>query len=107
MSTNSVIALPADIASRSAIRRVLAQRTIAGTDVVIDATAVTRHGSAGIDELVKQLLGHTPLQRVIVVNANASFQHALTVIHRVRTRPEKTFLLLFKQVPAEALLRSA
>lgn len=107
MSTNSVITLPADIVSRSIIRRVFTQRPVAGTDAVIDASAVTRHGSAGIDELVKQLLGHDEVQRVIVVNASASFARALTVIHRVRTRPEKTFLLVFQEVPADALLRSA
>ena len=107
MSTNSVITLPADIVSRSVIRRVFTQRPTTTADVVIDASAVTRHGSAGIDELVKQLLGNAQVQRVIVVNATASFERALTVIHRVRTRPEKTFLLLFQEIPADALLRSA
>lgn len=107
MSTNSVITLPADIVSRSIIRRIFTQRPVAGEDIVIDAGRVTRHGSAGIDELVKQLLGHTSVQRVIVVNASASLERALTVIHRVRTRPEKTFLLLFQEIPADALLRSA
>lgn len=107
MSTNTVITLPHDIASRSTVRRVFTQRPAAGSDVVIDASAVTRHGSAGIDELVKQLLGNAQVQRVIVVNANASFARALTVIHRVRTRPEKTFLLLFQEILADALLRSA
>jgi len=84
-----------------------AQNPITGEDVVIDAGRVARHGSAGIDELVKQILGCTTVERVIVVNASTSLERALTVIHRVRTRPEKTFLLLFQQIPADALLRSA
>lgn len=107
MSTNSVITLPADTVSRSIIRRVFTQRPVTGTDMVIDAGRVARHGSAGIDELVKQILGYAQVQRVIVVNATASFERALAVIHRVRTRPEKTFLLLFQEIPADALLRSA
>lgn len=105
MSTAPVITLPKDISSRQVAKR-LVPVSIQHTDAVINAGEVARHGSAGVDELIKRLLA-TGVQRVIIVNASSNLERAVQVIHRVRTRPERTFLLLFKQVPADALLRSA
>lgn len=98
-----VITLPADVTSRQVARRIVPAG--AGSDaVVVNATATIRHGSAGIDELVKKLLA-TGVHRVIVVNASPGLRRALEVIHRVRTRPERTFLMLFQEVSADKLLR--
>lgn len=75
-------------------------------DVVLDATSTKRFTPAAIDELTRSLLRDAP-QRVIVVNASESLERALRLVHRARTRPERTFLLTFRQVAAEALLRQA
>ncbi len=99
----TVITLSRDFVSRSTARRLTAG--ITGTDVVIDAGAVTRHNTAAVDELVKQLLA-ADVDRVVLVNATAVFGRALHTIHRARTRPERTFLLLDRNVPQEALLRA-
>jgi len=99
----TVITLPRDFTGRHVARRLTTG--ITGTDIVIDAGAVTRHATSAIDELVKQLL-NADVQRVITVNAGPVFQRALHVVHRARTRPERTFLLTYREVPAEALLRA-
>lgn len=98
-----VITLPQELLGRYNARRLTAG--ITDTDIVLNAGAVRRQGTTALDELVKQLL-HADVERVIVVNATPTFERALQVIHRARTRPERTFLLTSRTVPAEALLRA-
>ena len=104
MHMGTVITLPREVTSRSAARRLI---TGAGdSDIVLDAARLERATAGATDELVRKLLASDP-QRVIVVNAGAAFQRMLLVVHRARARPERTFLLTFQTVPAEALLRPA
>jgi L-aminopeptidase/D-esterase-like protein len=103
---STVITLPREITTRGAARRIVPASTSAQTDVVLDA-ATTRHTTAaGIDVLVRALLA-ADLQRVIVVNAEAHVERMLRVVHRARVKPERTFLLTFQSIPADALLRPA
>lgn len=99
----TVITLPREIISRSNVRRLIHGET--DTDIVLDAARLERATAGATDELVRKLLAADP-QRVIVVNATAAFERMLRVVHRARTRPERTFLLTFQTVPAEALLRA-
>ncbi|HET6302791.1 hypothetical protein [Microbacterium sp.] len=98
-----VITLPREFFGRATARRLAAG--INDTDIALDAGSVLRHNTPALDELVKQLL-NADVERVVTVNASPTFQRALQVIHRARTRPERTFLLTFRDVPAEALLRA-
>lgn len=99
----TVITLPREITSRLAARRLIAGAS--GSELVLDAARLERATACATDELVRKLLAADP-QRVIVVNATAAFERMLSVVHRARARPERTFLLTFRTVPAEALLRA-
>ena len=98
----TVITLPENLAGRHAVRRLTINGNAA--DAIVDATATSTHDTAGTHELVKRLLAQDA-HRVIVVNATPSLRRALEAAHRARTRPERTFLLLFQTVSADALLR--
>jgi len=99
----TVITLPREFTGRPAAGRLITD--IRDTDIVIDAGRVLRHSAPAVDELVKQLL-NADVERVITVNAGQAFARTLHTVHRARTRPERTFLLTFREVPAEALLRA-
>lgn len=98
-----VITLPETVTGRAHARRLLPAGS-AQTTFVLDAGTVRTVSTAAVDELVRGLLLRGA-DRVIVVNASAVFERAFRLVHRARTRPERTFLLLFRQVPADALLR--
>lgn len=98
----TVITLPPALVNRSDARATIRPHD---ADVVLDATSTKRFASAAVDELTRALLRDAP-QRVIVVNASGSLERALRLVHRARARPERTFLLTFRQVAAEALLRA-
>lgn len=100
----TVITLPRELNSRGIARHTVPELSTE-SDVVLDAGATVRTTPGALDELVKTLL-NGDLQRVIVVNADAALERGLRVVHRARTRPERTFLLTFRQVAAEALLRA-
>lgn len=106
MDTTRVITLPRAIVSRRSVHPLGLAALAPGSTAVIDASSVIRHSRPVTDELVK-LLQDAGAHRVIVVNANAAFSRELREAHRKRARPERSFLLQFQEVAAEALLRSA
>ncbi|SDH47410.1 hypothetical protein [Microbacterium sp. 77mftsu3.1] len=99
-----VITLPAELTSRAAARHLIPKGT-SESDIVIAADSTLRASTGALDELVKTVLA-TGCERVTIVNATDRLERALRVVHRARTKPERTFLLLFREVPAEALLRA-
>lgn len=98
-----IITLPREITGRAGARHLVPNR--GDQDIVLDASATTRVAPAAADSLVQALLRAAP-QRVIVVNAAAGIGRTLRLVHRSRATPERSFLMTFRDVPAEALLRS-
>ncbi|MEN0071529.1 MAG: hypothetical protein AAGC63_11035 [Propionicimonas sp.] len=99
-----IIILPRKLTSR-AVARHLVPGSEGSQDIVLNASETTRIAPAAADSLVQSLLRAAP-QRVIVVNATDTAQRALQVVHRARATPERSFLLTFRTLPAEALLRA-
>lgn len=99
----TVITLPRELTSRADARRTFAG-IHPGDDIAIRAGGAVRLTPAAADEMVKTLLG-AGVQRVAVVEATASLERTLRLVHRTRARPEASFLLTFPAVSAEALLR--
>lgn len=99
----AVITLPRELTNRSDARRILAG-VHTGEDVAIRAGDAVRLTPAAADEMVKTLLG-ADVQRVAVIEATASLERTLRLVHRTRARPEASFLLTFPTISAEAILR--
>lgn len=97
----TVITLPRELATRSAARHLVPARV--DTDIVLDASHLRVRRIAAVDELVKSLIA-TGTDRIIVVNADASTQVMVRGVHRARARPGQSFLLIFRDIAAEALL---
>lgn len=98
-----IITLPGELTSRAGARHFVPGR--ADGDIIVDAAATTSLVPAAADSLVQALLRAAP-ERVIVVNATVSVQRTLRLVHRSRATPERSFLMTFRDVPAEALLRA-
>lgn len=102
MSTTA-ITLPPAVTSRGLIRQLT---RAAGTDVAVNASDVAHLTMPAADELVKAFTA-AGTERVIFVNASPLCERMLRTAHRARATPERSFLLMFRAVSAEALLRSA
>lgn len=100
----TVITLPRELTNRTAARHLIGSG-VSESDLALDAGRLVRFTAGAVDELVRKLLA-ADLQRVVVVNGSPAFERMLTVVHRARARPERTFLLTFREVAAEALLRA-
>lgn len=98
-----IITLPRELTSRAGARHLVPGR--GNQDIVLDAGATTRVAPAAADSLVQALLRAEP-ERVIVVNAADSIERILRLVHRSRATPERSFLMTFRDIPAEALLRA-
>ena len=101
--TAIIITLPRELTSRAGARHFVPGQ--ADGDIIVDAVATTRLAPAAADSLVQALLRAAP-ERVIVVNATVAAQRTLQLVHRSRATPERSFLMTFRDVPAEALLRA-
>lgn len=98
-----VLTLPETFESRAAARSLTARTS--GSTCVLDAGNSSRATLGALDELVKGLI-HTRVERVIVVNAGETLQRQLQTVHRARATPESSFLMTFREVAEEALLRA-
>ena len=100
-----IITLPRELTSRAGARHLVPSRGDEDIIIIIDAGATTRLAPAAADSLMQALLRAAP-ERVIVVNASAAAARTLQLVHRSRATPERSFLMTFRDVPAEALLRA-
>lgn len=98
-----IITLPRELTSRASARHFVPSR--GDEDIIIDAGATTRLAPAAADSLMQALLRAAP-ERVIVVNACVAVERTLQLVHRSRATSERSFLMTFRDVPSEALLRA-
>ena len=99
--SGSVITFPDALLARGQARRLV---TTVGETCVVNAAACRKAHLGALDEFVKRAIDGGA-ERVIVVNAPDTLKRQLQHVHRARATPERTFLMTFREVPIEELLR--